>query len=289
MRAEEIAEPATLRSADGRFALEMRLLPLHQEEHQDWHGYELHMIDQLSGRAHSLAPTDEKLLFLERAFEPEVPALCSALERAVTEGVAFTFEPIDERDFRLEVVPHGGAFLVRAQFADAPASDDLGWPAGVKVDGPSLLAFARSLTSEHQRMESARKPRAGRAPRGPVVDRVELPAGSRMLILARTEDDGCEVVLEHGGEHRSIGHDHWCVVTAWLGLAIEEGRGDVPRVGGLVLGDSEHVLRVEAGDEPRHIVVEKLDRTPVARFALSAQDRAVWTAVLTARGAPIQR
>lgn len=109
------------------------------------------------------------------------------------------------------------------------------------------------------------------------------------MILARTEDDGCEVVLEHGGECHSIGHDHWCVVTTWLGLAIEESRGDVPRVGGLVVGDSEHVLRVEAGDEPRHIVVEKLDRTPVARFALSAQDRAMWTEVLTVRGALSQR
>jgi hypothetical protein len=138
---------AQLRSADARYLLEVVLRPLTERKHQDWHSYELHMIDTSSGQRASLTSTEDHTLFLDKVIEPEIPALCTGLRTAVNTGEPYTFEPVDERDFRLDVAQEVQGIRVKIQYDWVPASAEHGWPVGLIVDRDDLLRFINDLES----------------------------------------------------------------------------------------------------------------------------------------------
>jgi hypothetical protein len=141
-----------LRSADGRYLLEFVLKPLTERKHQDWHSYELHMTDINTGQQASLTSTEDHTLFLDKVIEPEVPALCAGLRKAVNIGEPYKFEPVDERDFRLDVAEEAPGIRMKIQYDWAPASGDYGWPIGVIVSKADLLRFANDLESAFRDM-----------------------------------------------------------------------------------------------------------------------------------------
>jgi hypothetical protein len=138
-----------LRSADTRYLLEFVLKVLTEAKHQDWHSYELHMIDTRSGKRASLTSTEDYTLFLDKVIEPEVPALCNGLRTAIGAGTPYRFEPADERDFRLDLdVNHATqAIHVKLQYDRVPISEEYGWPMGLIVDRVDLLCFVNDLES----------------------------------------------------------------------------------------------------------------------------------------------
>jgi len=136
-----------LRSADGRYLLEFVLKPLSEPKHQNWHSYELHMTDIKNRKKASLMSTEEHTLFLDKVIEPEIPALSAGLRRAATTGEPYTFEPVDERDFRLDLAEETSGIRLKIQYESASASGEYGWPAGVIVDKADLIRFANDLES----------------------------------------------------------------------------------------------------------------------------------------------
>jgi hypothetical protein len=92
-----------------------------------------------------LTSVDDEPLFLDKTIEPEIPALCRGLRRVLSGGGALLFEPIDERDFSLTAVGQQDGILVKLTFAFRPASPDLGWPVGVRVNPAELARFADDL------------------------------------------------------------------------------------------------------------------------------------------------
>jgi hypothetical protein len=151
-------EVTKLRSADARYLLEFVLRPLAEWQHQDWHSYELHMTDTTNGKKASLISIQDHTLFLDKMIEPEVPALCAGLRTAVSTGEPYTFEPIDERDFRLEVTQEARGIRVKVQYDSIPASEEYGWPVGLIVDKTDLLRFADELESAFSRLVSRPRP-----------------------------------------------------------------------------------------------------------------------------------
>ena len=140
---------AVLSSADGRYLLEFVFVTLLADYHSDWHSYELHMKEAGGAKSWSLVPTEDVPLFLEKNYEPEVPAICSGLRLAARDGRAFHFTPIDERDFVLEVRAEWGGLRMRVQFRPNPAPDELGWPQGVVVRGESACRCADELEAAY--------------------------------------------------------------------------------------------------------------------------------------------
>lgn len=145
---------AALNSADGRYLLEFVFVTLLEDYHSDWHSYELHMKEVGGGKSWSLVSIEECTLFLDKTYEPEVPAICSGLRLAAQDGVAFLFTPIDERNFVLEVTEESGGLRVRVQFEDKPAPDEFGWPKGVLVSRESACRFADELEAAYQQPAS---------------------------------------------------------------------------------------------------------------------------------------
>lgn len=141
---------ATLVSEDGRYVLRFVLVPLENVHDTEWHGYELHLKDALGNRSWSLVATDDEPLFLDRTYEPEVPMLCAGLRRAAQSGGSFSFSPVDERDFTLDVAPDVAGLRVRVQFDSQPAPSELGWPEGVACSREAVRRFADDLESAYQ-------------------------------------------------------------------------------------------------------------------------------------------
>lgn len=151
-------EVIKLRSANARYLLEFVLRPLAGWQHQDWHSYELHMIDTTSGKKASLMSTEDHTLFLDKTIEPEVDALCAGLRTAVSTGKPYKFEPIDERDFRLDVTHEARGIRVKVQYDSLPASEEYGWPRGLIVDKTDILRFADDLESAFSRLVDRPRP-----------------------------------------------------------------------------------------------------------------------------------
>jgi hypothetical protein len=138
-------KPVALRSANEKHVVEFVLRPLAPSQDQDWHSYEIHMMDPGSGKRASLTSSDERTLFLDKSIEPEIPALCAGIRNAVAKGTSYEFEPLDERDFRLEVAINGGHVTVKINYDLQPVSAEFGWPVGVVVKRDELLRFADEL------------------------------------------------------------------------------------------------------------------------------------------------
>ena len=142
-----------LSSKDAKHVLEFVLVPLHDGRHADWHSYEIHMKNLESGRCWSLVSA-EHMLFLDKVYEPEVPAISASLKRAVEDDEPFTFTPADERDFILDVAADPDGLRVRLQFDFRPAPSEFGWPNGVLVDRAEAHRFAESLEATFKALES---------------------------------------------------------------------------------------------------------------------------------------
>ncbi len=154
-RPDASVSEAQLSSLDGSYVLVIGLFPLLELKHRDWLGYELHMLEARTGERFSVAFADGHGLFFDRTVEPEVPSLCAKLKAVVERKESFVFEPLDERDFRLEVRPEGAGAVARLQFAHKVAPDSYGWPIGVEVSEESLLSFAHHIQQALDRVEQA--------------------------------------------------------------------------------------------------------------------------------------
>ena len=135
---------ARLSSADHRHTVAFTLKRIDDPHHADWHSYELSMIGP-QGNVASLVSNDEHTLFLDKTIAPEVPALCAGIADVVANGGRYLFEPVDERDFLLEVEASAGRLVLRLQYRWNPAPEEFGWPVGLPVDPKALLEFCRTL------------------------------------------------------------------------------------------------------------------------------------------------
>lgn len=140
-----------LMSSNRRYFLRLDLLPLAVSSHTGWHSYRL-MVGLTDGKTfEELEGSEDTPLFLDATVTPEVPSLCAGILHVVQKGGHFLFEPIDERDFVLDVRSDDDHLSVRLDATDKPFSTSMGWPSGLPVEPAALLAFAEGLLFEfHQ-------------------------------------------------------------------------------------------------------------------------------------------
>ena len=136
---------ARIESTDGLHHLELRLIQLKDPRHTDWHSYEIRMKNTKDGRNWSLVSTEQHTLFLDKAFDPEVPSICAGLRGTVQSGESFTFSPADEGDFRLRTARDPNGVVLSVQFLDQQAPSEAGWPGGLLVSSEEVLRFANAL------------------------------------------------------------------------------------------------------------------------------------------------
>jgi len=146
---------AVLSSKDAEHILEFVLVPIHDRRHADWHSYELHMMNPQSGARWSLVSGEQRILFLDKVYDPEVPAICAGLKRAIEGGEPFTFTPVDERDFHLDITADSDGLCVRLQFDFRPAPSEFGWPDGVVVSKADADQFVESLEAAFRQLETS--------------------------------------------------------------------------------------------------------------------------------------
>lgn len=132
--------------------LRLDLLPLTVPSHAGWHSYRI-MVGLADGStAEILEASEDVHLFLDAMVTPEIPSLCVGISRVVQEGGRFIFEPIDERDFVLEVRSDQGHLSLRLDAADKPFDPLMGWPSGLPIESAALLTFADGLLLEFDQL-----------------------------------------------------------------------------------------------------------------------------------------
>jgi hypothetical protein len=132
--------------------LRLDLLPLAMPAHAGWHSYRIMVGLADRSTAEILEASEDAPLFLDARVTPEIPSLCTGISRVVQEGGHFIFEPIDERDFVLEVQSDQGHLSLRLDAADRPFDPLMGWPSGLPVEPAALLAFADGLLLEFDQL-----------------------------------------------------------------------------------------------------------------------------------------
>jgi len=101
-------------------------------------------------------------LFFEAAYEPEVPAICNGILDVINgRSSRFFFEPIDEKDFQLELrKTERGHLLINIYSNYFTAVGNYNWPSclyiGLKmyVQKEDLLEFVKQLRIEYEQIES---------------------------------------------------------------------------------------------------------------------------------------
>jgi len=140
-------------SKDGLLELKLELsMPL-EGEHHGWISYR--MIFCCDGNTEFVfESTSDAPLFFDAMIEPEVPKICAEIRNAIQNHTCFSFEPIDERDFRLVVDAQYEFPLVSIQFADVSVPVDLRWTSGVEVTRTGLASFVAELETQYSDLTS---------------------------------------------------------------------------------------------------------------------------------------
>jgi len=127
------------------------------EESSEWIGYELIIFDHKNNKVIPFLVLDQgNILTLENCYEPEVPSLYNGLNLLVEKKVSFyEFEPIDEKDFLLEIKEKRDFYTVNLFMRNALLLDTYHWESrgkiGVQVyvNADSIAHFSKSLQSEY--------------------------------------------------------------------------------------------------------------------------------------------
>ena len=121
-----------------------------------WIGYELKILSkkgEITEEFLSLINSNE--LYFENFVEPEIPALCNALDQiAKGEIQEFLFEPIDERDFRLELKHENGIISANIFLEEAQVLSNYQWNfysmigVRMKINKEDIETFSNQLKEE---------------------------------------------------------------------------------------------------------------------------------------------
>ena len=140
-----------LSSADSRYKFAIILGPVLDQPHLGWMKYEL--VFEAPGRpAFHCQSTDTHPLYFDCTVQPEIPALCAGIRTLIESGAELTFEPIDDRDFRLTVRVHEGKYHASVDVHDRPVPLGYGWPDGVHVAKVQLLRFADEMEAAYRKL-----------------------------------------------------------------------------------------------------------------------------------------
>ncbi len=137
-------------SRDATLFLRLDLQPWGRQ-HWEWLDYRI-AVGKVEGGV--IAVLDSSVggpLFFERWTEPEVPALCDGLQAAI-QGKAFSFTPLDEKNFLLTAKPSPQGVVLQIQVRHYPFPNESGWPLGVEVSTEGLELFITGLRLEYEQL-----------------------------------------------------------------------------------------------------------------------------------------
>lgn len=147
---------SVIMSQNGHAALELTLHTA--QEHEGWMGYNIRGLVTVGAELQEfLRPVEQKLFFEDR-IEPEVPRLLLGLSKvAISEQEIFQFEPLDERDFRLEVFRESSLISINLFIDNALVFNQCnvtGTSVGLKlyVTATELNAFADSINAGYNNL-----------------------------------------------------------------------------------------------------------------------------------------
>jgi len=135
--------------SSGNYHLEFDIHPIADPLHDGWHTYSIRLRNNSTGEEVTLLPTSGNPLYLNCSIMPEIPLLCSGIQKIVEEGGKLTFQPMDDKDFTLNVCADKGGVAVQLTCDSWVSYIDLGWPSGVPVEKQKLLEFTQQLTTQY--------------------------------------------------------------------------------------------------------------------------------------------
>ena len=161
---------ARLVDKDGKFFLELLLLPNHDIKDDHWINYEITIRPNEKGkkllfrfsendvrRLPSIHLSGEYLYF-EACYEPEIPRFCHEIKEVLNEKkTSFFFTPIDQGEFQFKIQRTGeGKFLVGVHSCYFLPKEYDSWPGyfliGVTMDSEKhdILDFTKELEKEYE-------------------------------------------------------------------------------------------------------------------------------------------
>jgi len=126
-----------------------------------WIGYELKILGKSGNSTKEiLRLSNSNELYFENYTEPEIPALCNGLA-LIADGKIdkFIFEPIDEKDFRLELENENGIIIANIFLEEVQILNDFQWNAhsmiGVrmKIKKEDIVKFSYQLIEEYKSIQ----------------------------------------------------------------------------------------------------------------------------------------
>jgi len=152
---------AKLKCKNHKLLFEFVLYP--DPDSYDWITYSIKIsaIDEENKELLALSSSEEYTLYFEACYEKEVPAICDGILKVVSgEEKRFFFEPIDEKDFQLDVKTINEELYLHISSEDFIILGNYQWNnksyLGIKtqVKKEDLLEFVKQLRSEYEQIES---------------------------------------------------------------------------------------------------------------------------------------
>ncbi len=130
------------------------------KETPPWIGYTLKVLIKKENQTNEflrLSCIDE--LYFDGFLEPEIPALCKALNLLTKNEISsYVFEPIDEKDFRLEITREKDFYRMNLFMQEAMLLNIYPWEVypmiglQMKVGGDEIINFSNELRKEHSKI-----------------------------------------------------------------------------------------------------------------------------------------
>lgn len=135
----------------------MHLVLTNKDKSAKWISYELKIINIYHEEENILFLLKSDELYFDDYVEHEVPALCdSLLQLAEGKIEEFTFEPIDEKDFRIELKNINGLITTNIFFDEVQVFDSYLWNINAmigvrfKIRNEDIIQFSNELLDEYK-------------------------------------------------------------------------------------------------------------------------------------------
>lgn len=147
---------AILKNCTDEIKIELTLKII--KESPRWLGYSLRIFTQTDSKENELLNLlYEDTLFFENEIQPEIPMLCESLNLLIEEKISkYSFSPLDERDFVLEIMKENNIYKANLFMGEAMLLKSYHFRTHsmigvqIRIETKDLIEFTKTLAKEYK-------------------------------------------------------------------------------------------------------------------------------------------
>lgn len=135
--------------------IELKLIK-NNEKSSCWIKYVLDLGISKNNKVSKILRLNNTELYLDSYYEPEIPKLCQGLKSVINNQTdEFIFEPVDEKDFRLEFRNINGKYIIEVLSDQFMINDTIDWDVDsmlglrMEIEKQEVVNFIETLQTEY--------------------------------------------------------------------------------------------------------------------------------------------